>query len=143
MNWIDFSKRKPGPEPKRQLWVKIREKDNHVYYSVAWSTAPFDVDYITHWAEIEPPKPVLSATQNEVDDILDKWARGKENMTPESVAILDRAEKKLLELIKIRNTPTPDPLEEAWSNFNPPHALSPKETFGEGWDAALRWKEGQ
>ena len=57
MNWIDYSKRKPEPEPKRQLWVKIREKDNHVYYSVAWSTASFDVDYITDWAEIEPPSP--------------------------------------------------------------------------------------
>ena len=114
MNWIDFSKERPKEEPKRKILVYFQADG-------AFITDTFDANLThnaTHWAEIEPPLPPLS---------------------PVAVAFN-----------KALDGPTPDPFEEwfrtvgvfIFDNPNGKYALA-RAAYDKGWDAALRWKEGQ
>lgn len=48
MNWIDYSERKPSPEPRRQVWIQWIDG----FYDSMW-TDDFTADCVVKWAEIE------------------------------------------------------------------------------------------
>ena len=173
MNWIEYSKRKPEPKPKRQLWVKIREKDNHVYYSVAWSTASFDVDYITDWAEIEPPQPPLSPVAVAFNKALDEQYK-PQTPSENDIRIMKASEERIKKGLAEISPPTPERIlayekqfnatqQAAWKAASTPDPFEEwfrtvgvfifdnpngkyalaRAAYDKGWDAAIRWKEGK
>lgn len=54
MNWIEYAKQKPSPEPKRQVLMKTTGG----YYETYWSHNNLTEAHVTHWAEIEPPSEI-------------------------------------------------------------------------------------
>jgi len=119
MNWIDFSKERPKA-PGRQIRVRYHDLSEDIWW--IGGTGGFGPQP-THWAEIEPPD--------------------KEHI--ESLHHIPEVSKMVLYDHPQPPTPGPsDPLRAAWRKIrHPTWNITDQEYFKAGWDAAIKWKEGQ
>jgi len=156
MNWIDFSKEKPKEEPHRPLLVRLPDNTYERVNSINYDR----FGRITHWAEIEPPNNswnrvaglrVVDARTNAGEQFLSGsiperhlWAY-RHILTHDCGSI--SCGTTVYQLIyKPDESESPPVPFEKWKvrYFHSEELTEEKEVAAKaGWDAAIRWKEGQ